>query len=58
MTEDVEGITAKNLGSSVYSFLLDGEPLEDTSVVIPVGEQDEEHIFTSCDRCFMGTPDE
>ncbi len=31
----------------MYSFLLDGEPLEDTSVVIPVGEQDEEHIFTS-----------
>lgn len=47
VTEDVEGITAKNLGSSVYSFLLDGEPLEDTSVVIPVGEQDEEHVFTS-----------
>lgn len=47
VTEDVEGITAKNLSSSVYSFLLDGEPLEDTSVVIPVGEQDEEHVFTS-----------
>ena len=47
VTEDVEGITAKNLGSSVYSFLLDGEPLEDTSVVIPVGERDEEHVFTS-----------
>ena len=47
VTEDVEGITVKNLGSSVYSILLDGEPMEDTSVVIPVGEQDEEHIFTS-----------
>lgn len=47
VTEDVEGVTAKNLGSSVYSFLLDGEPMEDTSVVIPVGEQDEEHVFTS-----------
>ena len=47
VTEDVEGITVKNLDSSVYSILLDGEPMEDTSVVIPVGEQDEEHIFTS-----------
>lgn len=47
VTEDVEGITVKNLGSSVYSILLDGEPMEDTSVVIPVGEQDEEHVFTS-----------
>ena len=47
VTEDVEGITVKNLASSEYSILLDGEPMEDTSVVIPVGEQDEEHIFTS-----------
>ena len=47
VTEDVEGITVKNLDSSVYSILLDGEPMENTSVVIPVGEQDEEHIFTS-----------
>lgn len=46
VTEDVESITARISPGDRYSVLLDGELLEDTNVVIPVGEQDEEHVFT------------
>ena len=46
VTKDVESITAKTSPGNNYSVLLDGEPQEDTNIVIPVGEQDEEHVFT------------
>ncbi len=45
LTEETESLTG-TIEYDDYSILLDGKPVEESSIVFPIGEQDEEHEFT------------
>ena len=46
VTEENGTITGKVSGNNGSSILLDGEPIDNSSITFTIGEQDEEHAFT------------
>lgn len=46
VTEEVESLTLKCSSRFQYSVLIDGEPMEDLTLEIPVEEKDRDYVFT------------